>query len=148
MPSLFTLVALAAGAALRLWTIHAYPQIQGDSLIYGDIAGNWLVHGIYGHTVGHASGVTTIEPTLVRLPGYPAFLALCFAFFGVANYQAVLYLQALIDLVTCLLIARLAGKICGPRAARIALLLAALCPFTVTYVASPLTETLSIFCVA
>jgi hypothetical protein len=131
-----------------VWFIHTHPQIQGDSLVYGDIATNWLSHGIYGHSVGHPSGVTTIEPTLVRLPGYPAFLAFCFALFGVANYQAVLYLQALIDLVTCLLIAGLAGKVCGPRAARIALLLAALCPFTATYVASPLTETLSIFCVA
>jgi hypothetical protein len=145
---LFTLVVLAAGAALRLWLIHAHPQIQGDSLVYGDIATNWLTHGIYGHSVGHPSGVTTIESTLVRLPGYPAFLALCFALFGLANYQAVLYLQALIDLVTCLLVAGLARKICGPRAARIALLLAALCPFTASYVPSPLTETLSIFCVA
>src|SRR5882757_3340559 len=142
----FCLIVLAAGAALRLWFIHAHPQIQGDSLVYGDIAANWLTHGIYGHTVGHPSGVTTIEPTLVRLPGYPAFLALCFALFGVANYQAVLYLQALIDLVTCLLIAGLAGKICGSRAARIALRLAALCPFTAQYVAAPLTEALPILC--
>ena len=148
MLSLFTLVALAAGAALRLWIIHAHPQIQGDSLLYGDIAANWLTHGIYGHTVGHASGISTIEPTLVRLPGYPAFLAVCFAVFGVNNYRAVLYLQALIDLGGCLLIARLAAKICGPRAGRFALLLAALCPFTANYVAAPLTETLSIFCVA
>jgi 4-amino-4-deoxy-L-arabinose transferase-like glycosyltransferase len=148
MPSLFTLVALAAGAALRLWTIHAHPQIQGDSLLYGDIAANWLTRGIYGHTVGHASGISTVEPTLVRLPGYPGFLALCFAVFGVAKYRAVIYLQALIDLGSCLLIARLAGKICGPRAGRFALLLAALCPFTANYAAAPLTETLSIFCVA
>ncbi len=145
---LFTLLVLAAGAALRLWFIHAHPQVQGDSLVYGDIATNWLTHGIYGHSVGHPSGITTIEPTLVRLPGYPAFLALCFALFGVANYQAVLYLQALIDLLTCLLISGLAGKICSPRAAQVALVLAALCPFTASYVASPLTETLSIFCVA
>ena len=149
----FTAVALAAGAALRLWTIHAHPQIQGDSLVYGDIAANWLTHGIYGHSVGHASGPTTIEPTLVRLPGYPAFLALCFSVFGIANYGAVLYLQAIVDLGTCLLIAGLAAKVCpqrggGLRAARIALLLAALCPFTANYVAAPLTETLSVFCVA
>jgi Dolichyl-phosphate-mannose-protein mannosyltransferase len=148
MPSLFTLVVLAAGAALRLWFIHAHPQVQGDSLLYGDIATNWLAHGIYGHSVGHPSGLTTIQPTLVRLPGYPAFLALCFALFGVANYRPVVYLQALIDLGACLLIAGLARKICGPRAGRIALLLAALCPFTANYVAFPLTETLSIFCVA
>jgi len=145
---MFTLLVLAAGAALRLWFIHAHPQIQGDSLVYGDIAANWLTHGIYGHSVGHESGLTTIQPTLVRLPGYPAFLALCFALFGIANYHAVLYLQALIDLGTCLLIAGLATRICGPRAGGIALLLAALCPFTASYVAAPLTETLSIFCVA
>ena len=148
MPFLFSMVVLAAGAALRLWVIHVHPQIQGDSLLYGDIAANWLTHGIYGHSVGHASGLTTIEPTLVRLPGYPAFLALCFAVFGVANYHAVLYLQALVDLGTCLLVAGLAARISGPRAGRVALVLAALCPFTANYVAAPLTETLSIFCVA
>src|SRR3984957_7639258 len=145
---LFPLVVLAAGAALRLWFIHGRSQVQGDSLLYGDIATNWLTHGIYGHSVGHASGPNTIEPTLVRLPGYPAFLALCFAVFGVANYRAVLYLQALIDLGTCLLVAGLATKTCGRRTGYIALLLAALCPFTADYAAAPLTETLSIFCVA
>jgi 4-amino-4-deoxy-L-arabinose transferase-like glycosyltransferase len=148
MPSLFTLAALAAGAALRLWILHAHPQIQGDSLLYGDIAANWLTHGVYGHTVGHASGVSTVEPTLVRLPGYPAFLALCFVLFGVNNYHAVLYLQVLIDLGTCLLVARLAARVSGPRAGRPALVLAALCPFTANYAAAPLTETLSVFCVA
>src|SRR5271156_5814437 len=131
---LFPLIVLAAGAALRLWAIHSHPQIQGDSLVYGDIASNWLVHGIYGHSVGHASGLTTVEPTLVRLPGYPAFLALCFAIFGMANYRAVVYLQAIIDLGACLLVAGLAGKVCGRRAGQVALLLAALCPFTANYV--------------
>jgi 4-amino-4-deoxy-L-arabinose transferase-like glycosyltransferase len=148
MPSLFTLVVLAAGAALRLWFIHVHPMVQGDSLLYGDIAANWLNHGVYGHSVGHESGITTVEPTLVRLPGYPAFLALIFALFGTANYRAVVYIQACIDLGTCLLVARLARKLSGPSAARFALLLAALCPFTANYVAFPLTETLSIFCVA
>jgi Dolichyl-phosphate-mannose-protein mannosyltransferase len=144
----FPLVVLGAGAALRLWMIHAHPQIQGDSLVYGDVATNWLTHGIYGHSVGHDSGITTIEPTLVRLPGYPAFLALCFAVFGAANYFAVLYVQAIVDLVSCVLIAGFAAKSAGKRAGQIALVLAALCPFTAAYVAAPLTETLSIFCVA
>jgi hypothetical protein len=84
----------------------------------------------------------------VRLPGYPAFLALCFAIFGMANYRAVVYLQGIIDLGACLLVASLAAKVCGRRAGQAALLLAALCPFTANYVAAPLTETLSIFCVA
>jgi hypothetical protein len=140
--------ALAAGAALRLWFIHAFPQIQGDSLLYADIGRNWLTHGIYGRSILHAGSPPTIAPTLVRLPGYPAFLALCFAVFGKQNYLAVLYLQMVIDLVTCLLIAGFVRRLCGHRAAMLALWLAALCPFTANYVAMPLTETLSIFCVA
>ena len=88
------------------------------------------------------------SPRWSACPGIPAFLALCFAVFGVANYYAVLYLQAIVDLGTCLLVAGLAAKLCGKRAGQVALLLAALCPFTACYVAAPLTETLSIFCVA
>ena len=142
------LCALAAGTALRLWFIHAFPQIQGDSLLYADIARNWLTHGIYGRSLIHPGGAPTIAPTLVRLPGYPGFLALCFAVFGKQNYLAVLYLQMVIDLATCLLIADFVRRICGHRAAMAALWLAALCPFTANYVAMPLTETPSIFCVA
>jgi hypothetical protein len=142
-PLLNILFALIAGAALRLWFIHAFPQIQGDSLLYGDIAKNWLAHGIYGRTLPQG-----IAPTLVRLPGYPALLALCFALFGSQNYQAVLYLQVVIDLASCLLIAGFVRQICGRQAAAVALWLAVLCPFTANYVAMPLTETPSIFCVA
>jgi Dolichyl-phosphate-mannose-protein mannosyltransferase len=145
---LLLLCALLAGAALRLWFIHAFPQIQGDTLLYADIARNWLNHGIYGRTFLHPGSSPTIAPTLVRLPGYPALLALCFAAFGQQNYLAVLYLQVLVDLATCLLIAGFVRKVCGPRAAMAALWLAALCPFTANYVAMPLTETPSIFSVA
>jgi Dolichyl-phosphate-mannose-protein mannosyltransferase len=140
--------ALAAGTALRWWFIHAFPQIQGDSLLYADIARNWLTHGIYGRSLINPAGTLTISPTLVRLPGYPGFLALCFAVFGKQNYLAVLYLQVVIDLATCLLIADFVRRIRGQRAAMAALWLAALCPFTANYVAMPLTETPSIFCVA
>src|ERR1700728_3907828 len=114
---LSAIFALAAGAALRLWFIHAFPQIQGDTLLYADIGRNWLTHGIYGRSITHAGGPPTISPTLVRLPGYPAFLALCFAAFGKQNFVAVLYLQVVIDLATCLLIAGFVARICGSRAA-------------------------------
>jgi hypothetical protein len=140
--------ALGAGAVLRLWFIHAFPQIQGDSLLYADIGRNWLTHGSYGRSVVGTGSPSTIAPTLVRLPGYPGFLALCFAAFGKQNYAAVLYLQTMFDLVTCLLVAGFVRRVCGHRAAMLALWLAALCPFTANYVAMPLTETLSIFCVA
>lgn len=136
-------LALAAGAALRLWFIHAYPEVQGDPLIYGDIAKNWMLHGIYGLTSG-----SSINPTLIRLPGYPLFLALCFRLFGMEHYHAVMYVQVFIDLATCLLIAALAARIWNRRAGLIALWLAALCPFTANFAAVPLTETLELFCIA
>jgi hypothetical protein len=106
------LFALAAGATLRLWFIHAYPEVQGDPLIYGDIAKNWMLHGIYG-----LSGSDGIHPTLIRLPGYPLFLVLCFRLFGVEHYHAVMYVQTVVDLASCLLIAGFAAKIAYRRAA-------------------------------
>jgi hypothetical protein len=143
-----TILALLAGAALRVWFIHAFPQIQGDTLLYGNIASNWLLHGIYGLSSQNAHGVWSVAPTLIRLPGYPLFLAVCFKLFGFGAYNRILYVQAAIDLTTCVLIASFVERVAGARAASIALWLAALCPFTANYVAMPLTETLSIFCVA
>jgi hypothetical protein len=133
-------LALAAGAALRLWFIHAYPEVQGDPLIYGDIAKNWMLHGIYGLSSG-----SQINPTLIRLPGYPLFLNLCFRLFGMEHYHAVMFAQVAIDLATCLLIAALARRIWSTRAGWWALWLAALCPFTANFAAVPLTETLELF---
>ncbi|HVJ07157.1 MAG TPA: glycosyltransferase family 39 protein [Acidisarcina sp.] len=139
----FLLLALLAGAALRLWFIHAFPEIDGDPLVYGDMAKNLLQHGIYGRTMAEG-----IQPTLIRLPGYPLFLAACFRVFGMEHYHAVLYVQAAVDLLSCLLIAAFVRRISGERQAWIALYLAALCPFTANYTASAMPETLSIFCVA
>jgi hypothetical protein len=133
-------LALAAGAALRLWFIRAYPEVQGDPLIYGDIAKNWMLHGIYGLSSG-----SQINPTLIRLPGYPLFLILCFHLFGMEHYHAVMFAQVAIDLATCLLIAALARRIWSTRAGCWALWLAALCPFTANFAAVPLTETVELF---
>ena len=136
--------ALALGLALRLLFVVHTPRIAGDTLIYGDIAKNWMQHGVYGFSQT-ASGPV---PTLIRLPGYPLFLALCFGIFGADHYRAVMVVQCLIDLVTCLLVADLARRLFGRRAGMVVLWLAALCPFTANYVAAPLTETLSLLCVA
>lgn len=141
------LLALALGSWLRLWFLWHFPQVNGDGLVYGDIAKNWLFHGIYGRTDYAATGAT-IHPTLIRLPGYPLFLAACFRIFGVDHYGAVLYLQVAIDLVSALVMGWTTQVIAGRRAGIWALYLAALCPFTANYVAAPLSETLSIFCVA
>ena len=136
-----TLLALAIGALLRLWFIRHDPVIDGDTLLYGDIAKNLLQHHTYGFTQEGAAPAAT----LIRLPGYPLFLALCFAVFGVEHYGAVLVVQAVIDLAACWLLALLAGRLFRSRAAATtALWLAALCPFTANYVATPLTETLTL----
>lgn len=137
------LIALAGGAILRLWFIHAYPDVQGDPLVYGGIAKNWMLHGVYGLTT---SG--SLRPTLIRLPGYPLFLILCFKLFGLEHYNAVMYAQTAIDLASCLLIAAVARRVWNDKAGWWALCLAAVCPFTANYTAAPLTETLELFMIA
>jgi 4-amino-4-deoxy-L-arabinose transferase-like glycosyltransferase len=133
---------LFAGAALllRLVFIFRFPGVVADSFVYGDIAKNWLQHGIYG-----LSGPDEISPTYVRLPGYPAFLAFIFAIFGMEHYRAVLFVQMFIDLGTCFLCADIALRLLGPKFAKIAFVLACLCPFLADYSAAALTETLEVF---
>lgn len=140
---LFFLLITIAGLALRLFFVFRYPHVAGDTWVYGDIAKNWLDHGIFGVTDNGE-----IRPTLIRLPGYPGFLAAIFAVFGREHYTAVMIAQALIDTNTCLVIAGLALELMNARAAKAAYLLAALCPFTASYVAAPLSETLAICCIA
>ena len=141
IPWLRLVLPLTLGLLLRLFFIHHNPVLSGDPLIYGGIATDLLRHGVYGFA-GHPH-------TLIRLPGYPFFLAACFEVFGVGRYYPVLYLQAVIDLGTCLVLALLAARLAPAglerRAATGTLWLAALCPFTACYTAAPLTETLEIF---
>ena len=136
-------LALGLGLALRLWWMHAYPLVDGDSLLYGDVAKNWLLHGIYGFSTQNG-----IHPTLIRLPGYPLFLAACFRLFGVEHYRAVLLAQTGIDLAGCVLIAGFAVRTLHLRAGIAALYLSALCPFTANYVVTPMAETLTLFTIA
>ena len=136
----FFLLLSAAALLLRLLFILRFPGVVTDSFIYGDIAKNWLQHGIYG-----LSGPDEISPTYIRLPGYPAFLALIFAIFGIEHYRAVLFVQMFVDLATCFLCADIALRLLGPRVAKTAFVLACLCPFLADYSAAALTETLEIF---
>jgi len=136
----FFLGASLAALAVRLLFVLRFPGIVDDSRLYANIATNWLQHGVYGIT---DSG--QIVPTLSRLPGYPAFLAVVFAIFGASNFRAVLLIQVLFDLGTCLLAADLARRMFSESAAKAAFLLAALCPFLADYSAAALTETLEVF---
>jgi 4-amino-4-deoxy-L-arabinose transferase-like glycosyltransferase len=136
----FFLAATLFALALRLTFVLHFAGIVDDSRLYADIAMNWLQYGVYGITdSGH------VMPTLSRLPGYPAFLAAVFALFGWSNFRAVLLIQVVFDLATCFLVADLARRMFGGRAAKAAFLLAALCPFLADYSAAALTETLEIF---
>lgn len=134
-------VALMLGLLLRLFFIAKYPRLAGDTLIYADFARNWLEQGIYGYTQ-NVGGQTFAHPSLIRLPGYPMFLAGVFVLFGHRNYYAVLIVQALVGLVTCMLSGLTTRRLFGGRAGMAALWLGCLCPFTATYVASALSETL------
>ncbi len=140
--SISVVLALLFGLALRLLFLTHHARFGGDALTYGDLAHNLLYHHIFGFTEDH------IRPTLIRLPGYPLFLAACFALFGDANYLAVLWVQVVLDLATCILLAVLATRLFNRRVGMAVLWLAALCPFTANYAATPLTETLSLLCVA
>lgn len=140
---LFFLLATLAALALRLFFVFRLPDISGDTFVYGDIAKAWLQQGTYALTDSNH-----LRPTLIRLPGYPAFLAAIFSVFGVEHYRAVMVVQAFIDTNTCLVIAALALELMNAKAAKAAYLLSALCPFTAQYSAAVLTETLAIFCAA
>jgi Dolichyl-phosphate-mannose-protein mannosyltransferase len=136
----FFLAAGLVATGLRLFFVFRFPAVVDDSHFYANIAENWLQHGVYAVT---DSG--QVVPTLSRLPGYPAFLAVIFALFGIENFRAVLLIQVLVDLGTCFLIADSARRLLSERAARAAFLLAAACPFLANYAAAALTECLEIF---
>lgn len=151
------LVALAAGAALRFFFVLKYPAGSGDTVLYEQLAVNWLQHHIYALNI---DGVLTAVDT--RMPGYPAFLAICYAVRGKTGNDAhlwVMSVQVCLDLLTCLATACIATVLFAlarnfannqPSADEfpgrwrifvITLWLAALCPFTANYVAVLLTET-------
>jgi hypothetical protein len=140
--------AVAAGGLLRAFLFRHFFEASGDSLVYGDIAKNLLLHGRYALTLGSGQAFAT----LIRLPGYPLFMAACFKVFGIENYALVAWVQIALDLVACLLLADFARRIAPAqfqsRAAQATVWLAALCPFTAVYAASPLTEGPTIFALA
>jgi hypothetical protein len=144
-------VALAAGLCLRLYFVLKYPANSGDTVLYEQIATNWLKHHVYGMAVGGQ-----VTPVDLRMPGYPAFLAIIYTLTGRAGADArpgVMLAQVVVDLISCLLIARLAALLActsadaepNMRVFSIALWLAALCPFTANYTAVPLTEVFAVF---
>ena len=142
------ILPLLAGLLLRGWWVWRFGMTTVDSRIYGEFARNMLEHGVYGYTNLLNGVLKPPTPTLIRLPGYPLFLAVCFRLFGMENYTAVMLVQIVVDLGTCLVLGGIAARIFGRRAGPAALWLAALCPFIANYVSVPLTETLTLACIA
>lgn len=116
-----------------------------DGKVYSQIARNVLEQHVYSHETE-----PPYLPSLIRLPGYPIFIAGVYSVFGHGDDTGVRIVQALLDTATCALIALVAflwepEKKHKRRSSIAALALAALCPFTTIYVATILTETPTMF---
>lgn len=138
-----------AALTLRLFFALGLPNDEpDDGRLYAQIARNVIEHGVYS-----GEDAPPFVPTYIRVPGYPLFLAGVYSVFGDDANRAVRVFQALVDTATCWMAALLA-MVWAPAgwpkerrlaAALAALALVALCPFTVIYVATILTETLTTF---
>jgi hypothetical protein len=121
----------------------------GDGILYSRMAVVLLEQHVYS-----ADTQPPYTPTLIRLPGYPIFLAGVYSIFGHGNNTAVRVTQGILYAITCVFTALLAwnwteGKRRRRRkAAWWAFLLTALCPFTAIFSAVILTETLTTFFLA
>ncbi|MGA2810094.1 MAG: hypothetical protein ABSG16_01750 [Candidatus Acidiferrum sp.] len=149
-----SLVALLAGLGLRLLFILKFPATSGDTVLYEQMATNWLQHHVYAMNVDGA-----ITPVDMRMPGYPAFLVLIYLLtgkIGAAAHLSVMLAQALVDLASCLVIAALGvllvvivdGRARVKAVFFAGLWLAVSCPFIANYSATLLTETLAVFLTA
>jgi hypothetical protein len=139
-------VLLLAAFSFRFYLATFLPNDEpNDGKVYAQMARNLLEQHVYSHATE-----PPYEPSLIRLPGYPLFLAAIYSIFGHDNNRAVRVVQALTDTATCGLIGLIAflWEPDGNRkrvAALSALALAAFCPFTAIYVTTILTETPTIF---
>ena len=82
------LVVLIAGLCLRLFFVLKFPANSGDTVLYEQIATNWLSHHVYGMDVGGA-----ITPVDLRMPGYPAFLVFMYVLTGRTGADARLWVM-------------------------------------------------------
>ncbi len=147
---LLCLVLFLLSVSGQWWFTSEYPvpvDEEPDGVIYLAFAHNLLAHGVYSADRG-----PQLTPTYHRLPGYPLMIASVYALCGDGNEGAVRCFQALLATLTCVCVAGLAflWEPSPPRRARaalIAFLLAAFCPFTVIYPGIILTETLTCFLV-
>jgi hypothetical protein len=138
------LVIVAAGFRISAahWLANDNPD---DGRVYAQIARDVLEQHVYSQ-----DAESPYEPTLIRTPGYPLFIASVYAVFGHGRNGAVRIVQAVIDTATCLLVAMLAfiwqpDERRKPSTALIALGFAAVNPFTTIYSGTILPEVPTMF---
>ena len=141
--ALLLIVAFSFRVAVARFLPNDTPD---DGKLYSQLARNVLEQHVYSQETE-----APYVPTLIRLPGYPLFLAGVYSLFEHNDNTAVRLVQALVDTATCALIALVAfywepDKSRKRRSSIAALSLAAVCPFTTIYVATILTETPTMFC--
>lgn len=138
--SAYTLLLLVA-FGFRVFIALRLPNDEpDDGRVYAQVAINVLEQHVFSH-----ENQAPYVPSIIRLPGYPLFVAGVYKLLGHGNNTAVRVVQAGIDTLTCVLIALIAFEWAVDeerkhRAALIAFALAAVCPFTAIYVATVLTE--------
>jgi len=138
--SVYAIILLVAFGFRLFVALRLANDEPDDGRVYSQIARNVLEQHVYSH-----DSQAPFNPSIIRLPGYPLFLAGIYAVFGHGNNTAVRIIQAVLDTATCALIAWAVFEWAVDeerkhRAALIALGLAAVCPFTTIYVATILTE--------
>jgi len=144
------LFPLVVGICLRLFFVLKFPANSGDTVLYEQMAANWLKHHAYAMEV-HG----TITPVDLRMPGYPAYLAIVYWLTGKTGDAAHLFVmlgQIAVDVLGCAFVVWLAGLLLvlgDPHARQAPVLraawwLAMLCPFTANYNAAVLTEIFAI----
>lgn len=137
---------LIAAFSFRVVVVRFLPNdAPDDGRVYDQMARNVLEQHVYSH-----DSEPPFAPSLIRMPGYPLFLAGVYSIFGHSDKTAVRLVQALMDTSTCAMIA-LVAFFWEPDEKRkrhssiAALALAAVCPFTTIYVATILSEAPTMF---
>jgi len=136
--TLLLLIAFSFRFAVAVSLPNDTPE---DGKVYAQMARNLLEQHVYSH-----AKAPPFQPSVIRLPGYSIFLAAIYSVCGHGNNTAVRIVQALLDTLTCALVAMVAyywepTEKRKRAASLVALALAAVCPFTTIYVATVLTET-------
>lgn len=148
-PVILAVVFILLTLVSRLCVAHFLATDEpGDGRVYTQLAVNLLEHNAFS-----LKTEPPFDPTLVRLPGYPLFVAAVYSIFGHGNDTAVRMLEAVIDTATCVIAAILAwlwteDETRKRRNAFRTFALITLCPFIVIYAATLLTETLTTFLMA